>query len=104
MKNKITGNSSTTINNSNNIPLGSTTLINIINQYTIPEHVKTEILEDSIEIFYKEYLMPSGFNIYSLEQQKCFKIIYSCIDGKWNISERIYGKIIPAHDEYFEFD
>lgn len=31
------------------------------------------------------------------------KIIYSCIDGKWNKSEPIYGKIIPTQDEYFEF-
>ena len=32
------------------------------------------------------------------------KFIFSCIDGKWNKSEPIYGKIIPAQEEIFEFE
>jgi hypothetical protein len=36
--------------------------------------------------------------------ERAVKIVYSCVDGKWNKSEPIYGKIIPAQDEYFEFE
>ena len=39
-----------------------------------------------------------------LYDERAVKIIYSCVDGKWNKSEPIYGKIIPAQDEYFEFE
>jgi hypothetical protein len=32
------------------------------------------------------------------------KFIFSCVDGKWNKSEPIYGKIIPARGEHFKFE
>jgi hypothetical protein len=35
--------------------------------------------------------------------ERAIKIVYSCINGKWNKSEPIIGKIIPAQEEYFEF-
>ena len=37
-------------------------------------------------------------------EKRIFKIVFSCIDGKWNRSERIYGKIIPAIEQHYEFD
>jgi len=36
--------------------------------------------------------------------ERAVKIVFSCVDGKWNKSEPIFGKIIPSQDEYFEFD
>jgi hypothetical protein len=37
-------------------------------------------------------------------EERVFKIVYSCVDGKWNKSEKIYGKIIPSQKEYYEFE
>ena len=37
-------------------------------------------------------------------EERVFKIVYSCKDGKWNKSEPNYGKIIPATDEDYDFD
>lgn len=39
-----------------------------------------------------------------LKEKRVFKIVYSCVDGKWHKSEPIFGKIIPAQEEYYEFD
>ena len=36
--------------------------------------------------------------------ERAVKIVFSCVDGKWNKSEPIFGKIIPSQDEYFEFE
>ena len=36
--------------------------------------------------------------------RRVYKVIYSCKDGKWNKSEKIYGEIIPAQDEQYEFE
>lgn len=37
-------------------------------------------------------------------EEKIFKIVYSCIDGKWNKSKPIYGRIIFPTPERYEFD
>lgn len=54
--------------------------------------------EDRIEILYKEIpnIWPSVIKVY--------KIIYSCKDGKWNKSDKIYGTLVPAVDEHYEFN
>jgi hypothetical protein len=36
-------------------------------------------------------------------EQRVFKIVFSCIDGKWNKSERIYGKVVAAKLESYSF-
>lgn len=36
--------------------------------------------------------------------ERAVKIVYSCKDGKWNKSEPIYGNIVPAQCEYYEFE
>jgi hypothetical protein len=74
----------------------------LFNYFGSPEMVSTKEVGETIEIIYKTksmiccYPLPTPYKIY--------KIVYSCIDGKWNKSEPIYGKIIPAQEEYFEFD
>lgn len=60
---------------------------------------------DSLEIIFKEksryhYLTSSTLQ----PEERVFKIIFSCVDGKWNKSEKIYGKIIPTQKEQYVFD
>lgn len=61
-----------------------------------------EIVEkcDSIEVVYKE--KPIVTNL-EFKHYGIFKIIFSCKDGKWNKSERIYGRVIPESKESYEF-
>jgi len=66
--------------------------------YTNLKFVKIVENCDSIELIYKENPNVNYFN-----QFKVFKIVFSCKDGKWNKSERIYGSIIPESQEDYEF-
>lgn len=59
---------------------------------------------DKIEMIYTQrssYSRAGGLPPY--HDERAVKIIYSCVNGKWNKSEPIYGNIIPAQDEYYEF-
>lgn len=74
-----------------------------INTYSLPKRVDVIEYPDKIEMVYTEQSMIShwpddGF------QRRVFKIVYSCIDGKWNKSDRIYGEIIPAQEETYTFE
>ncbi len=79
-------------------------------EWSTPEQIETHEYDDHIEVLYKEQsVSANGFvNMeynYNYEPSvRIFKIVFSCIDGKWNKSEKIYGKIIPAQEEYYEFD
>jgi len=44
-----------------------------------------------------------GLSTHIPPQERVFKIVYSCVNGKWNKSDRIYGNIISAQDEGYEF-
>lgn len=83
--------------NLNNV--GSTTNHNF---WSTPERVKVIENSDNIEFIYKETSTMSYTNFLQ-PQVRVFKIIFSCVDGKWNKSERIYGEIIPAEDEQYLF-
>lgn len=39
----------------------------------------------------------------SSSEVKAIKSVFSCVDGKWNQSDRIYGDIIPAAPESYVF-
>ena len=84
-------------------PSSTTTLFKVA-EYGNTEMVEVNEVGESIEIIYKEHLQ-TIYTTYPPKkpQARVFKIIYSCVDGKWNKSEPIYGKIIPATQEYFEF-
>jgi len=73
--------------------------------YNMPSFIEAQEVGETIEFIYKE--SPS-FNYTSFPQSfppcKVFKIVFSCVNGKWNKSERIYGTIIAASSEYYEFD
>ncbi len=73
--------------------------------WNYPERVEVNEVGESIEMIYKQTSMLT-YTIYPSPppEVRVFKIVYSCVDGKWNKSEPIYGRIIPAQNEYFEFD
>lgn len=67
-----------------------------------PTLIKAIEVGETIEFIYKQtsnvqygYLSP---------KERVFKVVYSCKDGKWNKSEPIYGEIIPATEEHYDFD
>lgn len=72
--------------------------------WSSPEMVSADEVGDSIEMIYKQESMlyrTGGLPPYN--DTRVYKIIYSCVDGKWNKSEPIYGKIIPQQTEYYQF-
>lgn len=81
-----------------------TTTFKIETQYGTPELVRFDEFEDRLEFIYIE----TSNIIYTVypsppPERRVFKIIFSCVDGKWNKSEKIYGEIIPATEEYYDF-
>ena len=90
--------------NSISDPSLSTSSTTSINQWSEPTLVETNMLQDSIEIIYEE-VSNMVLSIYPSRppEKRHFKIVFSCVDGKWNKSERIYGKKIEGFS-YFEFD
>jgi len=77
-------------------------------EYMIGEMIKTIVKDDSIEIIYNyiptttQKLLSSQWYSYA-DYHKVCKIIYSCKNGKWHVSDPIIGKIIPAREESYEF-
>lgn len=76
----------------------------ITNNYVINKSRLIDTIEgdDFIELVYIQdppYWISSS-NI----SKQVFKIKYSCVDGKWNKSQPIYGKHIPASGESYEFE
>lgn len=75
-----------------------------INEWSNPQLMQTIELQDCIELVYKQnYLMSNMSNNWGSLPSRVYKIVFSCIDGKWNKSEPIFGKIISPKDEYYEF-
>lgn len=69
-----------------------------------PEAIDFKEVGESIEIIYKEKSNMRffvNFNERIKNNERVFKIVFSCKDGKWHKSERIYGNIIPASDETY---
>lgn len=83
--------------------LGSTSTSANINTYC-DERVEVNELHDCIEMIYKRTSMIQNLGFNSKPDVQIYKIVFSCIDGKWYKSEPIFGKIIPAQDEYYEFE
>lgn len=76
-----------------------------LNFWSNPEKIDVNIHQDNIEMIYKETSNISHLSAFqNSPQQRVFKIVYSVVDGKWNVSDRIYGKIVPKSDEYYTFN
>lgn len=70
--------------------------------WSSPELLETHVLEESIELV---YLQRRTYSISPwVATERCFKIVYSVVDGKWNKSEPIDGQIIPASGVTYQFD
>lgn len=70
-----------------------------------PVLIKSEEVGDTVEFTYKETSMVSySLHPSRLPEQRVFKIVFSCKDGRWHKSERIYGTIIPATEEDYDFE
>lgn len=78
----------------------TTTTFQVFPQYHTEKMVSFEEFEDRIEMIYTEKsdLYPPIY-----PERRVYKIIYSVVDGKWNKSDKIYGEIIPAKEESYEF-
>lgn len=76
------------------------------NQWSMPVLIRTEDIGKSIEMIYKQFkiLTLTNFGYQTQSEERVFKIVYSCKYGKWNKSEPIFGRIVPAHEEYYEFN
>ena len=67
-------------------------------QLTEPELIDAKEKTDSIELIYRQYYKYSISNGIELPAQEpiIYKIVYSVVNGKWNKSEPIYGKVVLA--------
>ena len=89
-------------------PIASTGIINLgynstadINICANSELIKTIELPGSIELVYKQQSMLA--NNFGPLPSRVYKIVFSCVDGKWHKSEPIFGQIVPAQQEYYDF-
>lgn len=82
---------------------GYITTTTTLNQWSLP--IRVDVLEhpDRIDMIYKQVsnIHPHFF---SSPEERVFKIVFSCVDGKFHKSEPIYGKIVPASEEHYEFE
>ena len=66
-----------------------------------PERVSVTEFLDRIEMVFTE---TSAVSISTAApERRVFKVIFSCVDGKWNKSSRIYGTIQEAVGEKYTF-
>ena len=85
---------------------GSTSTSSLGEQWSYPTRIDVHEYQDRIEILYKQtsiILISNGWGT-PPPSERVYKIIFSCVDGKWNKSEPIYGKIIAPQDETYEFE
>lgn len=76
-----------------------------INIWGAPIFIEAKEVGKTIEFIYKQISTILTLQYPSPQpKERVFKIVYSCKKGKWHKSEPIYGKIIPAQEEYYEFD
>ena len=74
---------------------------NVFNSWNAPERVSVTEFLDRIEMVFIETSAISNFT--KAPERRVFKVIFSCVDGKWNKSSRIYGTIQEAVGEKYTF-
>lgn len=75
------------------------------NTWSVPTRIAVNEFSDRIEMIYKETSMMTLTAYPSPPpEERVFKVVFSCVDGKWDKSERIYGDIIPATTEGYQFE
>ena len=75
------------------------------NNWSFPTRQEVIVYPDRIEIVYTETSKVS-YTVYPSPEpdRRVFKVVYSCVKGKWNESGRIYGEIISPSEETYEFE
>ena len=94
-----TSNASTGTSNA----LTGTTHLLSLSEWSEPKMVDVIDTGSSIEMTYVQNRNIDLWGGWS-QEKRVFKIVYSCVNGMWNKSEPIYGKIIPAQEEYYDFE
>lgn len=91
--------------NDNVTQTGNSTSSTSFNLWSLPDLIRVDEVGETIEMLYKE-VSTVTYTVYPPQppQERVFKIVYSCKEGKWHKSDRIYGEIIPASDEDYTFD
>lgn len=92
----ITGNFTTIVPN-------GTEVSSTFNLFNEPVRIEVNEYSNRIEMIYKETAKYFNTCLQSAPEDRVFKIVFSCIDGIWNKSERIYGTIIRASSETYDF-
>jgi hypothetical protein len=70
-----------------------------IDLWSLPEQLEMVEYPDRLEIIYKEkqlsYYSHSITGVQQSGQERVFKIVYSCVNGQFHKSEKIYVTIVP---------
>lgn len=85
----------------------STSWLTSFENWSTPERVDVIDTGNSIEMVYVQYSICSvwaGSHHPIPSSKRVFKIVYSCKNGQWHKSDPIYGTIVPAQKEYYEFE
>ncbi len=73
------------------------------NLWSLPVRVAVNEFHDRIEFIYKQtYMLSTGMR-WQPASERVYKIVFSCVDGKWHKSEIIFGEIVPATEEQYTF-
>lgn len=87
------------------LPGSHTGTITTSSNWESPIFIEAGEVGESIEFIYRQISnMTLGTYPHRPPEERVFKIVYSCKDGKWHKSEPIFGKIVPAQSEYYEFE
>ncbi len=103
----ITSSGTTVLQSSGILNTGSTSgftpdLVTFYGHYSASVMIRTDVFPDRVEILYKRQSMLS--NGYQSPPAQVYKIVHSCVDGKWNVSDPIFGEILPRTEEDYVFD
>jgi hypothetical protein len=82
----------------------TTTSGTVFNNWSTPQRIEVNEYSDKIEMIYKE-ISTITYASYSPPPpiERVFKIVFSCVNGVWNKSAPIYGKIISSQNETYQF-
>ena len=85
--------------------MNTTTGTTSFNNWSEPRRVEVNEYADKIEMIYKQTSLIIYCNHLPTTppEERVFKIVFSCVNGVWNKSERIYGNIIPSQSESYKF-
>jgi hypothetical protein len=86
-------------------PFGTSNSTGTLDFWGNPEFIRVQEVGESIELLYKQRNLLNSHTIGYVQphQERVFKVVFSCVEGKWHRSEIIYGQILPAQKEDYVF-